>query len=147
MTADWFLILMAVVVLVILLAVNIYLIIHFQHPSDKNEALFPKFLVLFGFTLAQIIVLLLPLDVANNAGYAGCDGFDTEVCGGLSMELMWEVVYIAVIVYVVVLIPFAIFYYEADDSGMTTEGETNKFCEVGCESLARSEATSRSNTP
>ena len=31
------------------------------------------------------------------------------------MALLWEITYLAVLVYVVLLIPFAIFYYEADD--------------------------------
>jgi LMBR1 domain-containing protein 1 len=31
------------------------------------------------------------------------------------MTLLWEITYLAVLVYVVLLIPFAIFYYEADD--------------------------------
>ena len=71
-----------------------------QHPDDKNEAIFPKILILIGFTIAQGSVLLLPLDVANNEGYAGCDGFDTDACGGLDMNLLWEIIYIAILVYV-----------------------------------------------
>jgi LMBR1 domain-containing protein 1 len=31
------------------------------------------------------------------------------------MSLLWEITYLAVLAYVVLLIPFAIFYYEADD--------------------------------
>ncbi len=31
------------------------------------------------------------------------------------MELLWYIVFICIIVSVVVLIPFAIYYYEADD--------------------------------
>jgi len=130
MSVDWFLVLMIVATLVILLLCNVYVLVHFQHPADKNEALFPKFLVLIGFTLAQVTVLLLPLDVANKEGYAGCDGFDTEVCGGLNMELIWEIVYVAILVYVVVLIPFAIFYYEADESGVDESKRSNQLCEA-----------------
>jgi LMBR1 domain-containing protein 1 len=60
--------------------------------------------------------LLLPLDVANNAGYAGCSsGYDSEDCGGLDMALAWEIVYCTVLVFVVFLIPLIIFYYEAED--------------------------------
>ena len=96
-----------------------------QHPDDKNEAYLPKILVLLGFTLSQACILLLPLDVANKDGYAGCAGYDTSVCGGLDMQGFWEGVYIAILVFVVFLIPFAIFYYEADD-GMGNANEVRK---------------------
>ncbi len=43
----------------------------YQHPDDKNDAYVPKLVVLFGFVLSGATVLLLPLDVANNEGYAG----------------------------------------------------------------------------
>mmetsp|Transcript_20192 Transcript_20192/g.42289 ORF Transcript_20192/g.42289 Transcript_20192/m.42289 type:complete len:528 (+) Transcript_20192:60-1643(+) len=112
---DVFLLCVTIIVIFILLAINIYLIVYFQHPDDKNESYFPKFLILIGFTIAECSILLLPLDVANKEGYAGCDGYDTSVCGGLDMTLLWEITYLAVLVYVVLLIPFAIFYYEADD--------------------------------
>ena len=123
MEIDWFLVSMICLVFVILIITNIYLIVHFQHPSDKNEALFPKLLVLMGLTLSQLTILLLPLDVANNSGYAGCDGYDISVCGGLNMEIAWEIVYFSVLAFVVLLIPFAICYYEADD-GMGNHQES-----------------------
>ena len=50
--------------------------VKYQHPDDKNDAYFPKLVVLFGFVLAGATVLLLPLDVANNEGFAGA--FVTE---------------------------------------------------------------------
>ncbi|GMH57178.1 hypothetical protein TrRE_jg3308, partial [Triparma retinervis] len=112
---DLFLLIVAIIVVIILLAINVYLIVYFQHPDDKNESYLPKFLILIGFTIAQCSILLLPLDVANKEGYSGCDGYDTAVCGGIDMALLWEITYLAVLVYVVLLIPFAIFYYEADD--------------------------------
>jgi LMBR1 domain-containing protein 1 len=45
--------------------------VHYQHPDDRNEAWFPKLTVLLGLVLAGATVLLMPLDVANNEGYAG----------------------------------------------------------------------------
>jgi hypothetical protein len=47
------------------------LLVKYQHPDDKNDAYIPKLIVWFGFVLAGATVLLLPLDVANNEGYAG----------------------------------------------------------------------------
>ena len=68
---DIFLIIATLVAFFILLVVAVYLLVHYQHPDDKNEAYLPKFVVIFGFVLAGATVLLLPLDVANNEGYAG----------------------------------------------------------------------------
>lgn len=69
--ADAFLIVATVVAFLILLVIGIYLIVYYQHPDDHNDAYLPKLTVLLGFVLAGATVLLLPLDVANNEGYAG----------------------------------------------------------------------------
>jgi LMBR1 domain-containing protein 1 len=45
--------------------------VYYQHPDDHNEAWLPKFVVIGGVMLAGATALLLPLDVANNGGYAG----------------------------------------------------------------------------
>ena len=45
--------------------------VKYQHPDDKNDAYIPKLVVLFGFVLSGATVFALPLDVANNEGYAG----------------------------------------------------------------------------
>lgn len=68
---DLFLIIGIVVAVSILLIFALYLLVNYQHPDDKNDAYFPKAVVIFGIVLAGITVLMLPLDVANNEGYAG----------------------------------------------------------------------------
>jgi uncharacterized membrane protein len=68
---DVFLVISTIVGLGVLLVAGVYLLIFYQHPDDHNEAYMPKAVVLFGFVLAGATVLLLPLDVANNEGYAG----------------------------------------------------------------------------
>jgi len=119
--ADWFLIVTIVVAIVVLAVAGIYLIANYQHPDDKNDAYFPKLTVLLGFMLAAATVLLLPLDVANNGGYSGCDGFDTKLCGGLNMALFWNIFFWAIPIFIFFLIPFMTFFYEADD-GMLMAG-------------------------
>lgn len=69
--ADWFLILATCISFILLLVASVYFIVLYQHPDDRNEAWFPKLTVLLGLVLAGATVLLLPLDVANNEGYAG----------------------------------------------------------------------------
>mmetsp|Transcript_25309 Transcript_25309/g.45600 ORF Transcript_25309/g.45600 Transcript_25309/m.45600 type:complete len:543 (-) Transcript_25309:101-1729(-) len=119
--ADVWLICVTVVAFVILTVVGFYLVVKYQHPDDKNDAYIPKLVVMFGFVLSGATVLLLPLDVANNEGYAGCDGFDTAICGGLNMELFWEIIYWLIPIWIFILIPVSTFYYEADD-GMIMAG-------------------------
>lgn len=118
---DVFLVIVCIVAFVILTIIALYLLVHYQHPDDNNEAYLPKLVVIFGFVLAGSTVLMLPLDVANNEGYAGCEGYDTAFCGGLNMEVMWSIVFWAIPIWVFVLIPFSTFYYEADD-GMLMAG-------------------------
>mmetsp|Transcript_17411 Transcript_17411/g.48240 ORF Transcript_17411/g.48240 Transcript_17411/m.48240 type:complete len:561 (-) Transcript_17411:314-1996(-) len=118
---DIFLVVSVLVAFIVLFVVALYLLVHYQHPDDQNEAYLPKLVVIFGFVLAGATALLLPLDVANNEGYAGCDGYDTDVCGGLDMELFWNIFFWLIPIWVFVFIPFSTFYYEADD-GMLMAG-------------------------
>ncbi len=43
--ADWWLYVVLFAALFILLAVNSYIVVLWQHPDDKNEAYFPKAVV------------------------------------------------------------------------------------------------------
>jgi len=45
MGVSWFLLLCVGLMIVILLIVNVYMLVHWSHPDDKNEAYFPKALV------------------------------------------------------------------------------------------------------
>lgn len=47
---SWFLLLCIGVVAVLLLAVNVYVLVHWSHPDDRNEAYFPKALVVRAHT-------------------------------------------------------------------------------------------------
>lgn len=113
--ADWFLILATSITFLLLLVAAVYFLVYYQHPDDRNDAYFPKLTVILGLVLAGATVLLLPLDVANNEGYAGCDGYDTRLCGGLNMQLFWDIFYYAIPAFVFLFIPFMTFFYEADD--------------------------------
>ena len=68
---DWFLVLAMVISVILLIIISLYVLVHFQHPDDKNEAWLPKGTVILGFVMAGASVLLLPLDVANNENYVG----------------------------------------------------------------------------
>jgi hypothetical protein len=59
-----FLIFITVVVTVAMLVGNIYVLAFYAHPEDRNQAWFPKIVVLLGLT-SFLSVLMLPLDRAN----------------------------------------------------------------------------------
>jgi LMBR1 domain-containing protein 1 len=101
-------IVLIVVMAIILLAVNIYLLILYIHPDDKGwgTALYCKILVVFGLTLCEAQALLVPLDVANQSAL---------IPGGLNMQGFWYAIYIIVLIFVTILLPYAIFLYETDE--------------------------------
>lgn len=98
------LILVAVIFLALLAVANFYILVYFQHEEDKNTAIFPKIIVVVSLTLAFANVLLLPMDVGNR-----------NSDGEIPMEILWIVIYVLIGVLSVIVIPFAIFYYEAED--------------------------------
>ncbi|KAB5552171.1 hypothetical protein DKX38_009482 [Salix brachista] len=107
------LVIVAIVVCIIVLLFNVYLLVNYQHPDDKNQAYFPKFVVVFGLSIAAISILMLPADVANRqacrrAIYNGACNLT------LPMKDLWIAVYIVDAVLVFFIIPFAMFYYEGD---------------------------------
>ena len=116
---DWLLAL-CVIIPILLVVINFYVLVYFQDPADKRAAYFPKALIVVGLTLAEAAVLLIPLDVANRSGALDCTlGAATAAnCGGLDLALVWQIVYVTIAGFVLLLIPYAIFYYEADDAGL-----------------------------
>jgi len=106
-----FLVVILCVVSVILLGSAVLLIAYFGHPDDKMTAWFPKAVVVAGLYLAFANVLALPADVANARGQGG----------GLDIALLWQIVYICIAVFLVIIIPFAYFYYENDESELAAE--------------------------
>lgn len=71
-------IVLIVVFIIILLAVNIYLLALYCHPDDKGwgNVVYCKILVVAGLTLCQAQALMVPLDVANESSL---------ITGGLNM--------------------------------------------------------------
>eukprot|EP00163_Fabomonas_tropica_P003907 TRINITY_DN13466_c0_g2_i5.p1 TRINITY_DN13466_c0_g2~~TRINITY_DN13466_c0_g2_i5.p1 ORF type:complete len:560 (-),score=152.78 TRINITY_DN13466_c0_g2_i5:3659-5239(-) len=78
-------------------------------PHTTPLPLSPLDAQVFGLTLAAVIVLLLPLDVGNRFNPI------------FNMALMWQVFFIIVAVMVIIVIPFAIFYYENDEDEAGTQ--------------------------
>lgn len=108
---SWWLILIAAIMMVVVLALVIYLLVLFQSEDDKNQAWFPKFVVIVGLSLACFNVLLLPYDVANRMDVE----VRTSLGGGINTVLIWEIVLYSIAGFAFVIVPFAMFYYEARD--------------------------------
>ncbi|WCJ28061.1 LIMR family protein At5g01460 [Euphorbia peplus] len=107
------LVIVAIVVCIIVFIFNVYLLVNYQHPDDKNQAYFPKIVVVLGLSVSVLSILMLPADVANrqacrHAIYNGACNLT------LPMKDLWIAVYIIDAVLVFFVIPFAMFYYEGD---------------------------------
>lgn len=123
-----FLIGTSVFVFIVLLVISVYTLVYFQHPHDRRQAWFSKITVVFGMITAGSTILLLPLDVANRGLYAGCAGFDKEVCGGLDMEMFWNIQIWEIFLMLVFVIPMSTFYYESSGDKTNKARIKEMFC-------------------
>lgn len=102
--ASIWLIIVVVVISVLFAVACFYILVYFQHEEDKGTAYVPKIVLVFGMWLSMIVILMLPLDIAN----ASVDGI-------IPMEILWQVVLITAIVWCLAIIPFTQLYYEGYD--------------------------------
>ena len=134
---NWVLIVIVVVLALLSIGVALHLLVSYQHPEDKNQAWFPKLVVscllvtltcfllplsqtgtfmaqvLTGITLAIWTVLLFPLDIANRNSCS--PDLEASYCTfAIPSKILWYILYIVNACLVFGVIPFAIFYYEAD---------------------------------
>ena len=102
------LIALAIIFVLILLGINVYLLAFYVHSDDKGfgTALYCKVLVVLGLTLCQAQALMVPLDVAN------ASAIDSN---GIDMKGFWYFVYMLVLIFICLLLPFALFFYETDE--------------------------------
>eukprot|EP00752_Nemacystus_decipiens_P006149 g5547.t1 len=115
--ADWWLYVVLFAALLILLAINSYIVVIWQHPDDKNEAYFPKAVVLASLTLAELAIILLPIDAANGSGNVQCgESWSGLFCGSLDMAAAWYTVFLLIFIFALFIVPYTIFFYEEDDS-------------------------------
>lgn len=110
---EVFLIILTIILAIVLLVTSTYLMIYFLDPTEKGfaDSWWCKILVvsgrqIIGYMLAWAQLLVLPLDVSNTAG----DG------SGLRVDVLWQVLYMLVFLFIVVFFPTAMFFYESDET-------------------------------
>jgi len=104
---DTFLLIATIVIGLILLFVNIYLLALYVHPEDRGfgASLTPKVLVVIGLTLSWGQVLMVSLDISNTRGFGG----------GFNMDSLWTFAIYLTSLFLIILIPFALFFYDTDE--------------------------------
>lgn len=107
-------IVVALVIIGLTLITSLYILVNYMHPDDKNQAWFPKIVVVCGLTLTMLTVLAFPLDIGNTRA---CD--DNEVLSAcdftLPMDIVWFILFCVNCAFVFAVIPFTLFYYECDE--------------------------------
>ena len=122
-----FLIVVAIIMAILVLALSFYIVFLYQHEEDKNTAWLPKIVVICGLALACFNVLLLPYDVASRMDPS------TGISQGINTELCWEIVLYTIAILTFAIVPFCIFFYEGYEPEQSSIGTQLKpaFCYGG----------------
>jgi len=111
---------MVMVVLAILtLIASSYILIYFQHEEDKNAAWAPKAVVMASLWLTMLTMLMLPLDTACARQFCL-----------IPMEWMWIGILLIDVVFLILIIPFTVFYYESNDPTEPGKSQFLDACKV-----------------
>jgi len=114
MVSAW-LVIVAIVASGIILFSSFLFLFQFQNKDDAWAGWIPKFVIVCSLFLTFGQLLIMPFDVAN-----------TRTDGGLHIDVIWDITYIAVAVMLGFVLPFAFFYYEND----TDPEEKQKCCQT-----------------
>ncbi|PFH33767.1 putative LMBR1 family region protein [Besnoitia besnoiti] len=113
---DWIILVFLLLYFSLTLVANVKLIFYFEHANDSSltaPEVVCKLAILAGLQLAWLFILALPLDAYNQHSPL-IDKAAGHVTAGLDMRLYWSVVTWFIILYLLLAVPFATFYYEAD---------------------------------
>mmetsp|Transcript_22013 Transcript_22013/g.51656 ORF Transcript_22013/g.51656 Transcript_22013/m.51656 type:complete len:521 (+) Transcript_22013:69-1631(+) len=103
---DVFLLVLILTIFGLAIVTNTRLLLHYQQPEDSGFATSPlcKVVIVTSLTLAWMVNLLLPIDVRNSRPGPGF----------LDMQTLWMAAFITVLVFLVLIVPAAMFYYEVE---------------------------------
>ena len=117
---DIFMLVMTIVLSLVIIGVNIYLLAYFCTTDDNDfkGAIVLKITAVLGMFIGLGQVCLLPLDVSNSRGNGG----------EFRMDIIWQVTYLVITVFVFVIIPLEIAIYECDPDWTCRQKFFHSFC-------------------
>ena len=117
---DIFMLVVVIVLSLIIIGVNIYLLAYYCTTDDNDfkGAIILKITAVLGMFIGLGQVCLLPLDVSNTRGNGG----------EFRMDLIWQITYLVIVVFVFVIIPLEIAIYECDPDWTLKQKFWNSFC-------------------
>ena len=117
---DAMTLIMIILMTIVLIITNIYILIYFSHPDDKESVIgwILKIIVIIGLTLAWCQVLMVPLDVSNNRTFGG----------GINMKLFWFIIFVITLVYILVIFPISSSLYETQEDWTVCEKIKHSLC-------------------
>mmetsp|Transcript_71073 Transcript_71073/g.169636 ORF Transcript_71073/g.169636 Transcript_71073/m.169636 type:complete len:511 (+) Transcript_71073:64-1596(+) len=118
---DVFLLVFILAVLGLSIVANIRLLLHYQQPEDAGyTSIAVKVVIVSSLTLAWMVNLLLPIDVRNSR----------PAPGFLDMQLIWTAAFITLAVFIVLVVPAAMFYHEVEGDDMVKRKRRHVLCSL-----------------
>mmetsp|Transcript_49738 Transcript_49738/g.116190 ORF Transcript_49738/g.116190 Transcript_49738/m.116190 type:complete len:523 (+) Transcript_49738:52-1620(+) len=119
---DVFLLVLVLVIFGLAIVTNLRLLTHYQQPEDSGFATSPicKVVIIASLTLAWMVNLLLPIDVRNSRPNPGF----------LDMAALWSAAFITLAVFLVLIVPAAMFYYEVEGDDTVKRKRRHVLCSL-----------------
>lgn len=109
---HWWIIIIIIGFNVLMLLADMRFVYHYMHLDDYkyNQGILAQVMAVIGCQLVWMLFCIMPTDVYN-----------TIYGGGFDMLYFWQLVYLFLIVYLTALLPFSVFYYEAESDPRLTK--------------------------
>jgi len=122
MDIDIFLLVLVIFVVVVSVAVNIKILTYYQQKEDSAFAssVLCKAIIVISMTFAWLVNLLLPIDVRNSRPTPGI----------LDMQLMWTIAFVILAVFLVLIVPAAMFYHEVEGDDFIKKKRGHVLCNL-----------------
>ncbi|KYQ89234.1 LMBR1-like conserved region-containing protein [Tieghemostelium lacteum] len=117
---------------ILILVVFNYIVVKYY--SDKHESeKITTVISIIGLTLALLCVMIIPVDILNVSTISNSSGNVTMSQNdidnrGQSIRIVYYVLYAAIMLCALILIPFAYFYYEEYDENVSAASRTAGAC-------------------
>ncbi|CAD7967432.1 unnamed protein product [Amoebophrya sp. A120] len=128
---DLFLLFFAIAGIFSFFVINAKMVFYYEDSDEASkDHIGLRFVVIASFTIAYIVIFLLPIDVRNARNN-----------GGLNMEAFWLIAFISVILLILLVLPMGIFWLEINGDWKIVFGNSSSSSAGG-----GAAATSNANT-